>query len=135
MSQVKVTAKDGQVAIQSVNNPEYGYIRVEQTVTTMENGWLRKSNRSALIRGNYEDLVSLGYREGQTLPGKIVVLESTTPFSPNQQPKVNPQTGEELTVNGSPIYRDAVYTTDMSKTDVMLAHDRVTVDAPFSIAE
>jgi hypothetical protein len=135
MNTVKVTARDG-VVVNKTKNEEFGYIRVEASTTTMENGWLRKQNRSALILGRYDDLVSAGFREGQQIPGKIVVVESTTTSNPNNEPKINPTTGEVLMHGGSPIYRDTVFTTDLSKSDVLLAHDTVhaLVDADISIS-
>jgi hypothetical protein len=135
MNTVKVTAKNGMV-VNKTKNEQFGYIRVESVATTMENGWLRRQNRSALILGNYEDLVAANFREGQQIPGKIVVVESTTTNNPNNEPKINPQTGEVLMHNGSPIYRDTVFTTDLSKHDVLLQHDTVSVyaDADVSIA-
>jgi hypothetical protein len=135
MNTVKVTARDG-IVVNKTKNEEFGYIRVESTTTTMENGWLRRQNRSALILGRYDDLVAANFREGQQIPGKIVVVESTTTNNPNNEPKINPQTGEVLMHNGSPIYRDTVFTTDLSKHDVLLQHDTVNVmaDADVSIA-
>jgi hypothetical protein len=135
MNTVKVTARDGMV-VNKTKNEQFGYIRVEQTATTMENGWLRRQNRSALILGNYDDLVAAGFREGQQIPGKIVVVESTTTNNPNSEAKINPNTGEVLMHSGSPIYRNTVFTTDLSKSDVLLQHDTVSVyaDADISIA-
>lgn len=127
MKPVKVTSKDGVVVIESTNNPEYGYVRLEQEAVNMENGWIRKQNRSAFIRGTVEDLKAMAFREGQTLPGKIVIVEATSSDNPRAQAKINPQTGEELTHSGQPIYRDAVYTTDLSRGDVLLQHDVVNV--------
>lgn len=124
-NQVKVTAKEGQVVIASENKPEYGYIRVEAKNTSMENGWIQEQTRSALIRGKVESLKSLGFKEGSTMFGKIYVKESFTPFSPNQKPKINPSTGEIVTNNGSPVYRESYFTSDMNKADELLASDKV----------
>ena len=50
-SKVRVTADvNGNVIGVSLNNPEYGYVRVEQSVTQIsEAGWLKPVKRSALI--------------------------------------------------------------------------------------
>ena len=135
---VKITTKNNQsqeILGVSNNNPDYGYIRVESTgeVTFGTGGWLNSATRTALIKGKTSDLktfiqknnVTLGYE----MPGKIVIMEQTTPFYEGQQPKINPSTSEVLyvTVNGvkSPIYRQTEFTQDMSREDVMLQHENV----------
>ena len=135
MNNVKVTAKDGQVVVQSTNNPEFGYIRVQQTVTSFEDGWANVGNRSAIIRGRVENLKQLNYKEGQTLPGKIHVVESTTAPYDGADPKINPSTGEILTSNGQPIYREAYYTQNLQKTDQLIEHDSVTQENPQNAEE
>ena len=76
MSKVVVTAdKTGNIIGVSENNPEYGYVRVEQSGSFInDQGWLRVSRRSALIKGLVKDLVETGFTEGQELEGKIVDL-------------------------------------------------------------
>ena len=127
-SPVTVTANDqGQVVVPS-SNPEFGYVRVEQTATSFSGGWLRKEKRSALIRGKVEDLQSLNFKAVQTLPGKIQVIESLTPTNPNnvnQDMKVNPDNQEPLVVDGQPIYRTASYVQDVNAADVLIQHTNI----------
>src|SRR6185503_19469074 len=117
MATVKVTSKEGKIVIPSENKPEFGYLRVEAKNTSFEKGWLKNETRSALISGKVADLNALGLKEGQAIAGKIYVKESLTPFSPNQEPKINPQTKETITHGGQPVYRDSIFTADMSKAD------------------
>ena len=139
---VVVTANDqGQVVIPS-SNPEFGYVRVEQVATSFNGGWMRKEKRSAIIRGKFEDLESLGFKAGQPLPGKIQVIESLVPTNPNdpkQDLKVNPQNGEMLVVDDQPIYRTAQYVQDVNAADVLLQHTnvqtRVVVDPKVTSSE
>ena len=115
-----------QVITPSSTNSEYGYIRVEQTTSAFVDGWVRQIKKSALVRGKVADLQMLGWKNGQNLPGKIQIVESTTPTNANdltQDQKVNPQSGEVLTVGGLPIYRKSVYTTDVNLEDVLVQHD------------
>ena len=127
---VKVTANDqGQVVIANTNKPEYGYIRLEQTKATFANGFLNRQKLSALIAGRLEDLESMGFEEGQELPGKLVVEETITPGYEGQDPKINPETGEVLEKDGKPIYRNVSYTTDMNAHDVFIQHDKVMQDS------
>lgn len=131
MSTVKVTANDkGQVVIPSVNNPEFGYIRVEQTSSSMEGGWLRKSTKSALIRGKVADLNDLGYTAGKSIAGKIIIKESHVAAFEGQDCKINPTTKAPVLSGGQKVYRDAFYTSDLNAQDVLLASDTVAVSAP-----
>lgn len=127
MSKVVVTAdKNGNVIGISQNNPEYGYIRVEQTATQInEQGWLRNVKRGALIKGKVADLVECQYQEGDEITGKIVVRESLTPFnpeSPDRDLKIAGDTGVICRVNDEPIYRQTFFTTNLSSTDELIMH-------------
>lgn len=129
---VKVTAKEGKIFIASTKNPEFGYFRVESSNTSMENGWIQTSTRSALIRGKMADLTKLNLKEGQELAGKIIIKESNTPSYDGQPSKINPSTGEEMTHNGNPVYRESFFTTDANAQDELLANDKAeaTVESP-----
>ena len=124
---VKVTANSaGQVVNISKNNPEYGYIRVSQSRSTMEGGWLRTRNISALISGKVDELKSLNLTNGASLPGKIVVAESLTPFNeenPEKDYKVAGDTGIVCSFEGQPICRKTVYTDSLEATDILIEHD------------
>lgn len=127
MSKVKVSADaNGNVIVASEKNPEYGYIRVESTNITFQNGWAQPKTRSALLRGKVEDLKVLGLKAGQELPGKIVIketLEATNPNDPDQDMKKAGATGITCTVNDQPIYRSAFYTENLDDQDVLMEHD------------
>lgn len=117
----------GEIVSQSQNNPEYGYVQLRQDVTSINaSGFLTSQPRHALIRGNYEDLkkVFASAKEGTTLKGKIVVSETLVPPYPGAEPKINPQTGEVLTKDGQPIYREGRYTLNMEEQDILIPHDR-----------
>lgn len=123
---VKVTAKEGQIVIASTNNPEFGYVRVKSEHTSMENGWIQTTERSALVRGKVADLQKANFKEGQMISGKIYIKESTTPSFEGQKAKINPTSGEIVTNNGNPIYRESFFTADLDKADELLANDTVT---------
>lgn len=128
MSKVRVTAdKTGNVIGVSQNNPEYGYIRVEQqAIQINDQGWLRNSKRSALIKGKMVDLLETGYREGTELPGRIVIMESLTPFNtenPDRDLKVAGDTGIVCRVDDQPIYRQSFYTTNPNAYDEFITHN------------
>lgn len=113
----------------STNNPEFGYIRVEQSVNQYDdNGFLRRKKLSAIISAPLADLQEAGYYGGQLLDGKIIIQESTTPFNeknPERDLKVAGSTGIVCRIEGKPIYRRTLYTEKENLKDTTLAHDNV----------
>lgn len=113
----------------SENNPEWGYIRVEQVRTMIDdNGFLKRKSVSAIVPALLEDLQASGFFAGQQLDGKIVVEESLEPFNkktPERDLKVAGETGIVCTLGGLPIYRRTKYTLDASTTDTLIKHDNV----------
>jgi hypothetical protein len=111
------------------NNPEFGYIRVEQTVNQYDdNGFLRRKKLSAIISAEMEDLQAAGYYAGQLLDGKIIVQESLEPFNdknPERDLKVAGSTGIVCRVDGAPVYRRTLYTEKQNLTDSPIAHTNV----------
>jgi len=129
MSKVIVTADDnGNVIAVSKNSPEYGYVRVEQVTTQInDQGWLKNVRRSALIKGKVTDLVEANFKANQALAGKIVVVESLQPFNaenPDRDLKIAGDTGIICTIDDQPIYRQTFYTTNDNAVDEMITHDR-----------
>jgi hypothetical protein len=127
MNKVTVAAdKNGNVIGVSQNNPEYGYVRVEQVaIQISHDGWLKNAKRSALIKGKVEDLTQAGFKQDMTLPGKIVVVESLVPFNPenpDRDLKIAGDTGVICRVNDQPIYRQSFYTTNENAYDELLGH-------------
>ena len=126
-AKVKVTANDkGQVIVPSQNNPEYGYIRVEQTRMEVDNnGFARKKTLSALISGEIEDLKGFGWSNGQLVDGQIVVKEQLEPFStknPERDYKYAGETGIVCCQDAQPIYSKIFFTFDMEASDKKEAH-------------
>jgi len=124
---VTVVADDNGNVIHQSKNPEIGYVKVIQdAVTYTASGWVQRKMRSALILGNIEDLKGLKFKKGQTLPGKIVVKESTEPFSvenPDYHLKIAGKTGIICcTIDGEPIYRNTFYDVTGEQEDVFVPH-------------
>jgi hypothetical protein len=138
-NQVIVTAQEGgAIIVQSINNPDFGYIRVEQNRTSIGNdGWVKSKHLSALIRGTVKTLKTLNYKEGQLLSGKITIIEQTEPFNnanPEKDYKIAGETGIICTIEGHPIFRNCFYTEDNSTPDVFVAHDNA-ADIKTKLAE
>ena len=139
-SKVRVTADiNGNVIGVSQNNPEYGYVRVEQSVTQIsEAGWLKPVKRSALIKGKVEDLAQAGFVEGHELSGKILVKESLTPFNPenpDKDLKIAGQTGVVCRIDDQPIYRQTFYTSNQEAFDELITHDNTSEIREVQIAQ
>ncbi len=119
----------GAVVNVSQNNPEYGYIRVQQVRTMIDdNGFLRRKPVSALIPGTVSELKESGFFAGQQLDGKIVVEESLEPFNektPERDLKIAGETGVVCTLGGLPIYRRTKFSFDATGTDALIKHDNV----------
>ena len=127
MSKVTVTAdKNGNIVKISENNPEFGFIRVEQIATQIANGWLRKVKRSAIINGNVNDLLDASFKDGQELAGKIVIVESFNPFNPenpDRDLKIAGSTGVVCRIDDQPIYRQTFFTSNQEAYDDLITHD------------
>lgn len=137
MSNVIVTADQaGRVIVPA--GTDFGYIRVEQSTTKFtDRGFAVKSIVSALVFAKLDVLKSLGWQDNQEIEGKIIIKESLTPFNkknPEKDYKTAGETGILCTKNGKPIYRRAVYTTDMSAVDTLIAHDNY-IPRDFDVVE
>jgi hypothetical protein len=112
----------------SENNPEWGYVKVQQTVIVVDKSIATRRVRTALINAQLIDLELMDFHAGQQLDGRIVVEESLIPFNktnPNRDLKVAGSTGIPCTINGQNIYRRTYFTTKESAKDVEIAHDNV----------
>jgi hypothetical protein len=130
-SKVFVMSDDatGAVVYVSQNNPEYGYIRVQQVRTMIDdNGFLRRKPISALVPGTLLELQESGFYGGQLLEGKIIVDESLDPFNektPERDLKIAGETGIVCTLGGLPIYRRTKFSFDGNGNDTLIKHDNV----------
>jgi hypothetical protein len=111
----------------SENNPEYGYVKVQQLLMQInDEGWLRQSLRTALIKGKVNDLIASNFKADQILPGKIVVKESLVPFNPenpDKNLKIAGTTGIICRFNDQPIYRQTFYTQNENAIDEFVMHN------------
>tara|TARA_R110001592_G_scaffold361034_1_gene670752 strand:- start:4867 stop:5349 length:483 start_codon:yes stop_codon:yes gene_type:complete len=126
---VVANATTGAVVNVSENNPEYGYVKLEQKRPFIDdNGFLKPRTVSTLLQGAVEDLSDMEFFAGQELDGNIQVRESLNPFSkkyPENDLKKAGETGIVCTQGGSPIYRKTVYDMAGSKKDEFVQHDNI----------
>jgi len=125
-NQVVVTGKNGNVIVKSEPNAEYGYIRVQQTrMVVDESGFARTKTLSALIPGKVKDLENFGWEEGEEVQGRIVVKESTIPFTKKDPDRDLKIAGESMVVcmlGDEPIYRKHFYSMSSSAEDILITH-------------
>ena len=116
----------GNVIRVSKNNPEFGHVRLQQErVTYTAAGWVKRSNLTTLLHGKVEDLEELGIASAGSIPGKIIVKESTTPFNesdPDRDLKIAGETGIVCCAHGEPIYRKTFLVPDENAIDELVAH-------------
>lgn len=126
MEKVTVVADtNGNVVTVSPNNPEYGWIFVEQTATQFDAGWMKTVVRKTRINGKVDELVAAKFTKGQEIPGKIVVLESLVPFNneePDRDLKIAGKTGIICRYEDQPIYRQSYFTTNVNSHDELINH-------------
>ncbi len=110
MSKVTVVAhpKTGLV-VNPTKKEGFGSIRVDSSTTSMENGFVNISNRTAFINGKLEDLNALNLAEGAELTGVIQRRKSKTPQYEGHPKVINPTTKEELD-----FYQQYFYTADVN---------------------
>ena len=116
----------GNVINVSENSPEFGYVRVQQLVPVISNtGWAKPQKRSALIKGKIEDLKMFGFKDNESIPGKIVVRESFMPFNQKDSErdlKIAGSTGIICRVDDQAIYRQTFYTSNENLQDELISH-------------
>jgi hypothetical protein len=126
---VVADATTNSVISTSENNPEFGYVKLQQTrLVIEESGFMKPKSLSVLIHGTVSDLQKAGFYPGQELPGTICVRESLEPFNktnPERDLKIAGNTGIVCTVDGQPIYRKTIYSAAANAEDVLIKHDNV----------
>jgi len=122
------TTANGIVSI-NPNKKEFGSIRLATTSYDMSTGFLNKQRRVHYLAGKVEELEGLAYAfefkigddYSAKFPSRIIVEESTTPFYEGQSPKINPSSGEVVTVNGSEVYRQTrLVNADSADQDILV---------------
>lgn len=92
---------------------EFGSIRFATTNFDTTGGFLNKVRRVHYQSGKIEELIAfvdaLGLKIGMdystVVPSRLIVEEQNDVFYEGQDAKINPTTGDVVTVNGSEVYR------------------------------
>lgn len=144
-SKSEKTEANGVIGV-NPNKPDFGSIMLRTTSWNNSDGFLNKTSKVHFLAGKVEDLqelcseFSLAVGSDYSVaiaPSRLVIEESTTPYFEGQQAKVNPETGEEITYNGMPVYRQvALIAASSSKVDRFVADaEATTADAEITSEE
>jgi hypothetical protein len=119
----------GAVITVSENNSDYGYFRVQQARTMIDDsGFAHRKVLTALVPGLVEELKEMGLYANQQLDGKIIIQESLTPFNkknPERDLKIAGETGVVCKLGGLPIYRRTKFSFNVNATDSTVDHDNI----------
>ena len=126
-NKVRVVADENGNVIRQSRNPEIGYIVLRQEQDEIsKSGWINTKTRTALLKGTIDQLKNQKLRKNSTLPGKIVVFETTTPLSSLDPERGLKRAGKDgiicCTADGEPIYRETYWDPTGEDTDTMIAH-------------
>ena len=106
---VKIIAdkKTGLVINMFPNNDKgEAYFTIEQKGVSYfdAKGYLREPLRTMRLRGKFDSLVKMNYKENQEFGGTIIRKDSFTPFYAGQKPTMNPNTGINVLKEGKEVY-------------------------------
>lgn len=125
MNKVQIIPDEKGNVIRQSENPEYGYVRLEQKKSIYSGSWLNVKKISALLHAKIEDFQAIGIKDQTELPGNIVIVESTTPFdsdNPDRDLKIAGKTGIVCCYYGEPIYRKTMYDSTGTLQDELIPH-------------
>ena len=127
LKKVKVIADkiSGKAVVVGKNNPDYGYVRLEQETTIVEKNWLREKTLSCLINGKVEALKK-DYPSVGEISGKLYTIETLEPTNPDDVEYNTKKAGDTeivCSINGAPIYASTYWTEDLSISSELLKHD------------
>lgn len=132
--------KNGSLININENKPEYGSVMVIQTTPTLsDKGFSNNNTRIGFIAGKVTELESLKLVEGANVSDyygdvKIIHIDSTE-REPGMREKINPKTGETITVNGKQVYwKTQVVSADSELKDIKLVSDTARVDTKEAIS-
>jgi hypothetical protein len=123
---VTITPDSNGNIIRQSKNPEIGYIVLKQESSEVKRGWLNNKTRTALLRGNIDDLKAQKYKKNSKLPGRIVVFETVTPLSSLDPERGLKRAGDGgiicCTADGEPIYRETYWDPSGQDEDNFVPH-------------
>ena len=135
MNQVIISKfKDGSL-VKETSTDDIVIIRISQD-SMVQNGFflqeVKKGMNIPLRRETYDKLEAQGkmvegtpYSDIVGFEPKLVIIESYERPHDNAEPKINPETGNEITSNGKAVYREVMFATEDCPEDFFLPTDKV----------
>jgi hypothetical protein len=123
MNNLVTVRKENGATVRVSNNPEYGFIVLEQIASELKDGWISDKTLTTIIQGKTSVLESMDL--SKPLIGKIVVLESLKPFNdkqPERDLKYAGDTGIVCMDGDNPIYRKTEFTYDTNAHSEFIKH-------------
>jgi hypothetical protein len=123
MNNLVTVRKENGATVRVSNNPEYGYVVLEQIASELKGGWISDKTLTTIIQGKTSVLESMDL--SKPLIGKIVVLESIKPFNdkqPERDLKYAGDTGIVCMDGDNPIYRKTEFTYDTNAHSEFIKH-------------
>ena len=123
MNNLVTVRKENGATVRVSNNPEYGFIVLEQIASELKDGWISDKTLTTIIQGKISVLESMDL--SKPLIGKIVVKESLRPFNnkmPERDLKYAGDTGIVCMDGDNPIYRKTEFTYDINKHSEFIKH-------------
>jgi len=117
---VTVRKSENGATVRVSNNPEYGYVVLEQIASELKGGWISDKTLTTIIQGKTSVLESMDL--SKPLIGKIVVLESLKPFNDKQPERDLKYAGDTGIVCMDPIYRKTEFTYDTNAHSAFIKH-------------
>tara|TARA_B100001741_G_scaffold112190_1_gene92173 strand:+ start:186 stop:1220 length:1035 start_codon:yes stop_codon:yes gene_type:complete len=128
--QVVVDASGNTIRQLPKDNPDYGFIKLEQSRIMIDtNNFVNIKRFSTLIRGKIKELEQTGLQHVREIDGKIYVIEQVTPFNvenPDYDLKYDSITNNVcVTPEGGPIYSKTFYSHDENVSDTLVPHNNI----------
>ena len=123
MNNLVTVRKENGATVRVSNNPEYGFIVLEQIASELKDGWISDKTLTTIIQGKISVLESMDL--SKPLIGKIVVKERLRPFNnkmPERDLKYAGDTGIVCMDGDNPIYRKTEFTYDTNAHSEFIKH-------------
>lgn len=114
----------GEIVQQNPKKPEYGSIMFRQTKFVYKGNFLSQREKVNFTHGKLDELQKyvklMEFKANDELPGNIYTIERKEPFYEDQEPKINPTTGNAVLVDGSFVFQNSFYDQSGTKFDDLL---------------
>ena len=112
----------------------WGTVRVDARCRIINKGLMTLTKRTAFLGISLEAFTEWGIKANMVVPGTIVRIKSHSPFYKDQDPVMNPETGEVTLVEGRQFYQNYEYTDELNVPDSWIINAEIEEDDKEKIA-